>query len=480
MQKRYHFARQRAQLIHLSKRLLALRAAGRCLGHDQLARFRRLAGQLAPRLGTTGLRRALGTGALLLGVAFGANAQQANFGAPRVTPFGIDGSDISSYAKPTFADFDGDGDLDLMYGLYLEEDDSYVTVFAFQENVGTAEAPSFGERQINPFGLTSITDAITTEFVDLDGDGDLDLLETGLNYGGPNYGDEGDPIILYRENTGTATAPNFAAPQINPLGLTTPGVTGNAVVLTFGDLDNDGDLDMLGFSYDADSYGDGARNYYYENTTVDGVPSFAAPVTEPFGISNNSINIAYQVPDILADLDDDGDLDLFGTDFSYEYDGENSTYLVASLFLENTGSATAPAFGAVESGAEFGVDTFNTDAYVVRSVLADIDGDGDLDLFVTSDEDGIVLYPNGTLTSVREQPVTVDLTLFPNPTPGLVDLTTDAELTGLELYDALGRRVQQYAGNVRRLDLTGLPAGNYTAKLLLPDGKFHATRVVKR
>lgn len=477
MRKRYHFARQRAQLIHFSKQLTALREAGRTISDEQLSRFRGMVKALAPRLGSNNLRRALGTGALLLGVAFGVQAQGVpNFTEPQPAPFGMQADEENDpYARPVLADLDGDGDLDLMYGIYA--DIGSAMQFAYQENIGTATEPAFGPRQVNPFGLTPATDLITVQLVDLDGDGDLDLFEAGFNYEIVEVGNEGDPIILYRENTGSATEPAFAAPQVNPWGLTTPDVEINSIVADFGDLDGDGDLDILAFSDIGELDLNSTRIYFYENTTPDGGEiSFAAPVVGPFGITD--VSIAYRIPDVLADIDGDGDLDLFGSAIE-ETDDENG-YAFPSLFIENIGSVTEAAFDTVKVGDNFGIDEYVNDDAVVRSELADLDGDGDLDLLVTSDIEGFVFYRNGFPTGVREQRVNIEMTAMPNPTSGLVNLVTSQTISRIEIYDALGRRLQSLVGTARTIDLSALPAGTYTAKLVLPAGTFALRRIVKR
>lgn len=478
MRKRYHYARQRAQLIRLSKQLASLRDAGRTITENQLSRFRGMFKYLAPRIGANNLRRALGTGAIMLGLAFGVQAQGApNFIEGRAAPFGIVvDDDNSSYVQPVLADLDGDGDLDLIYGTY---GDNYAVNYAYQENIGTPTAPDFGPRQINPFGLDMATDRITTQLVDLDGDGDLDVFEAGFNYGLTDVAPVGDPLIVYWENTGTATEPAFAAPQLNPWNLATPDVEINAIVASFGDLDGDGDLDLIAFSDTGENNEGSPRIYFYENNTPEGgAISFAAPVVSPFGITD--VNIISRVPDVLADLDGDGDLDLFGSDIGPGPGPGGSYYTFASVFIENTGSATEPAFAAPVVGGSDGIDSLINEDAVVRNALADLDNDGDLDLLVTSDVEGFVYYRNGFPTSTGEERVNIDLSLSPNPTEGQTRIVTDRELSRVEVYDGLGRLLRSATGNVRNIDLSGLPAGTYTAKIVLPGNKFAVKRLVKK
>jgi hypothetical protein len=137
-----------------------------------------------------------------------------------------------------------------------------------------------------------------------------------------------------------------------------------------GDLDGDGDADLLVGSFSARVAL--ARNDGSGFTVTD-----SALVTIPRG-SNTTPT--------LGDLDGDGDLDLLV--------GEASGSL---NFYRNDGSRTAPAFALVS-------ETFEDIKVGRRSAphLADLDGDGDLDLLVGTDEGGLALFRNqGSRTAWR-------------------------------------------------------------------------------
>jgi Ca2+-binding RTX toxin-like protein len=154
-------------------------------------------------------------------------ASNPSFASPTANPFGL--SDVGYFAAPTFADIDGDGDLDAFVG----NSDGDIL---FYENTGGANSPFFASPTTNPFGLSKEGYLSTPIFADVDGDGDLDAFV------GDQYGD-----IHFFRNEGTADSPSFAESTTNPFGLT--NVTGTAAP-TFADIDGDGDLDaIVGNSY---------------------------------------------------------------------------------------------------------------------------------------------------------------------------------------------------------------------------------------
>lgn len=83
----------------------------------------------------------------------------------------FDGFDVGLYSAPAFADCDDDGDFDVFVGA---RDGS----IHFFENTGTAVAPGFTERTgaDNPLDFVDLYDYASPTFVDIDGDGDEDVV----------------------------------------------------------------------------------------------------------------------------------------------------------------------------------------------------------------------------------------------------------------------------------------------------------------
>lgn len=135
--------------------------------------------------------------------------------------------------SPNLADFDGDGDLDLLCGEFLDG-------FTYFENIGTRTAPRYatGKRlkSANGFPLVMDLQMIVPIVFDWDKDGDLDLI----------VGDE-DGRVAFIENTGklaTDSTPIFLPPVYFQQQADTLKCGALATPYAF-DWDGDGDQDIL-------------------------------------------------------------------------------------------------------------------------------------------------------------------------------------------------------------------------------------------
>lgn len=310
-------------------------------------------------------------------------------GTPVANPFGL--ANVGSYAVPTLADLDADGDLDALVGNGLG-------ALLFFRNTGSATAPAFAPPVTNPFGLAPAGGFLAPALGDLDGDGDLDALV------GAGSGDS-----TFFRNIGSATAPAFAAPATNPFGLT---AVGNYSAPALADVDGDGDLDALivdGNNGDAVLF----RNDGVRAPRV--FPVAASDFVPPPGVGRDA-------GPALADIDADGDLDAFVGNLYGDL-----------VFYRNGGSATAPA---LEPGVNNPFGLANVGSFAVPAI-GDLDRDGDLDVLVGLRDGSTLLFENvGTVIapSFRAPP---GVARPSNPfgladvgdfaAPALVDLDADAD-----------------------------------------------------
>jgi Ca2+-binding RTX toxin-like protein len=145
--------------------------------------------------------------------------------AGSASAFGL--PDVGFSARPSFADIDGDGDLDAFIG-NLEGNT------LFFRNTGSASAPAFAG-SASAFGLFAVRGSASPAFADIDGDGDLDAF----------IGNREGNTVFFR-NTGSVNSPAFASSS-SAFGL--PDVGGSASP-SFVDIDGDGDLDaFIGISF---------------------------------------------------------------------------------------------------------------------------------------------------------------------------------------------------------------------------------------
>ncbi|MBL4649840.1 MAG: VCBS repeat-containing protein, partial [Aureispira sp.] len=84
---------------------------------------------------------------------------------PTLNPFGLVKTNFNRH--PVFVDIDNDGDMDLFFG------ELYGNIH-YYENTGSTSNPAFSTHLANPFGLVDIGHSFTPDFVDIDGDGDMD------------------------------------------------------------------------------------------------------------------------------------------------------------------------------------------------------------------------------------------------------------------------------------------------------------------
>ena len=208
----------------------------------------------------------------------------------------LDGVTVGGHSIPELADFDGDGDLDLVVG-------SQDSALAYFENTGTQAGPVFTQRtgEANPFNGINSDPGYNSGPVlsDLDGDGDLDLIFW-------NWYDTHD----YFENTGTAGAPVFTARtgEANLLKFTEYN---GFRMPEFADLDNDNDLDIVFGVHE------GAVQYV-KNSGTPADPEFAAQTLGPVALTlydnggNDTLDLRTDSADQRVDLRPEGISDVYG------------------------------------------------------------------------------------------------------------------------------------------------------------------------
>lgn len=224
----------------------------------------------------------------------------------------------------------------------------------------------------DPAGLPSpqpcASDTDTTEgcytnqaqLADLDGDGDLDIVFA--NGGGYYVPGDAEPLGVYRNDGGA-----FTYVTDDAFG----GFTGRVRQVAIGDIDSDGDLDVVvpdGYAQQADAVFVNDAGVFTNDPTRLGTTSRAGATR-------------------MADVDDDGDLDLFISDWG---DAPPTSAGVGHLYLnEGTGYFT-------ESAGAIPADLSPTGTGPIDADFFDMDADNDLDLVIASREgDSLLLVNDG-------------------------------------------------------------------------------------
>ena len=223
----------------------------------------------------------------------------------------------------------------------------------------------FGEVTTEPV-VTTYGDFSAGVFADYDNDGDLDLFATGYQ---PNKS------CFFRNDLGSGNRTLFTRITTGTWVNTAAASVGAA----WGDYDNDGFVDLAV----ANSWDNGQNEFLYRNDGAGGMVSISAPPLTSSG--GRSQNCAW------ADYDGDGDLDLFVA----------NSWGQANFLFRNEGGGQ---FVRVNEG-----EMVTAPGYWIGPAWGDYDNDGDLDLFVSQDNNrNDALYRNdggGTFTPITDDPV---------------------------------------------------------------------------
>ncbi|KAA0240269.1 MAG: T9SS C-terminal target domain-containing protein [Chlorobiota bacterium] len=424
-----------------------------------------------------------------------------------VYPINSDSVNTSGFNMPRFTDIDSDGDYDLFVSVLY--DPTVPQSLMFYENTGNAQSANHILRTNDFLKMLDVGNNSSPVFVDIDNDGDLDLFIGSFN--NPNGS------IHFLENTGTVSNPSFYYSDSQYFNIMSDLV----VTPAFGDLDNDGDYDLLAGKLN------GTIDFYLNNGT---------PVSANFQNSillrnnnDDSIDVGSSSSPFLMDVDGDSDLDLAiggfngklsfyentGNPASYEFTsnpayfgtldiGDNSTPFfidyneddVLDLFsgsrngemfyFRNDGNNISPIWSLITN--QFIHDNFGGNTF---PCFFDIDNDTDSDLFLGNVKGGLYFYLNSMITSVAEWELTpVDnysIATFPNPfnpSTRIKYSIPDNGFVNLSVYNLLGEKIAQLVNEIKtageyesEFDGSGLASGVYIAKLV-SNNNHHTIKMI--
>lgn len=309
---------------------------------------------------------------------------------------------------PNVVDLDCDGRLDLLLGRVDGTVSRYESPAAGQNGAPRFEhvADRFeGIEIIGQITPSARHGANTLVLFDIDADGDADLF----------WGDFFEPGLLLIENRGTC--PEFSLrSQPSPFPPADPLTTSGYNAATFGDVDGDDDLDLvvgvLGGAFNP--IRTSADNLYW----IEREETLWRLRTRRL---LSQVDIGSESASAIGDLDADGDPDLL---LANKIDPADP--MTARIYrFENVGTMDRPVLRRRDALPIEG-------RFHYAPALADIDGDGDLDLVLGTWNEGVWLYRNtGTPAEPRFEEtgsLLVDLTRGSHATPALGDADGDGDL----------------------------------------------------
>jgi len=357
-----------------------------------------------------------------------------NIGSPENPEWAAERSWLSCpgtrHQQITHGDLDGDGRIELLVGL----GDGRLMLYKQKSPFGINN----WEQTVSPYLSQDVGEESVPCLVDFDGDGDLDMIVGSFSGN-----------ISWFENQGTILKPYWASSII----LSDLPDDLRAVAPACGDLDGDGDMDIL--------LGDlnGTLTACWNDGTAD------QPVWGRIDREFRDLKVDSRSAPGLGDVDQDGDLDLLignacGTVAYYENIGGKDTVQweirEESLADLNVGYAARPVLIDMDEDKDLDILVGGLDGYLAYirndgvanlpqfvqdgcNVLpeakqlmsapagGDIDNDGDIDLLFGEKDGGITFFRN----------LSPKLSISPNIITMLQETSQQFEIRGLSGLDAL-------------------------------------------
>ncbi len=427
--------------------------------------------------------------------------------------------DLTIFPTPFYLDLNNDGKKDLVAAPNSKfTNDDRQCVWYYPNAAGNGISFHLATKSLLVNDMIDIGTAAHPALVDVDADGLLDLVVGNYGYYGGGLGQNAS--LYYFRNTGTDKAPQFTLEDTDWAGLSEFAPNDYDFCPAFGDLDDDGDLDLLvGSNLGA--------LYYYRNTAGAGKP---LQFERDLNVMWVSMDIGNYSTPAIVDLDLDGRKDivmgerngnvnffknigasdnpLFNTSPTFSKLGAVDARVPPSdvgfsipVFIDqpsgerlliigtqeghleayNNISATESPYG-LESDRWGNLDEGNRSS----PAFGDLDGDGILEMVVGNLRGGLALYKtvlvdcNATATKVGQAPVRQPQ-LSPNPARNWVRVEWPAgEAVQWQVFDLLGRRAAagEAPGGTFTIPVSAWTPGLYFLEMRCGSGLWGRTTVV--
>ncbi len=424
------------------------------------------------------------------------------------------------FTAPYIFDADNDGIKDLVVTPCSEDKTEDFVNNWFFKNTGNNVNHVFHytKKRFLTDEMIDVGSGANVTFFDADADGKKDLIIG--NYG---YFVSNAPIhhyesaLAFYKNTSAGGVLSFAEISVDYASLRQYNLLN--IQPTFGDIDNDGDDDMILGNYDGNLY-------LFNNTAGSGNP--AVFTLAPNGINYQSIDVgAFSAPQ-LVDVNNDGLLDLiigemFGKVWYYQNTG-SLTIPVFTLASNNFGGVNVcnqqynPNIGfsvphmyldngshklmvGNENGYLFVYDnidgnlsgTFNIvstsafdvyEPYRLSADMDDLNADGCMDIITGCFAGGLSYYSTCATGIFENNENNFEFTVYPNPAYDrfVVEFKKrNAKNRSLQLFDMPGKLIKQInsAQLKESVDVNNLGAGIYFIKITEDDRTITQKLIVK-
>lgn len=233
----------------------------------------------------------------------------------------------------------------------------------------------------------------TITLLDMDNDNVKDMILGDVDYFNLN--------LLY--NGGSIDSAHFTSQEPDfPVNSTAVNLV-DFPLSNYVDVDNDSVNDLLISNFDYSNYNAETRSslWYYKNTGGNSNPNFN--LIEKRFLQNTMIDVGDESKPAIVDVNNDGLMDIvIGNNGKIDSAYLDSTTLILSsikfsqlTYYENTGTQTNPKFKLMDNNWQ---NIMQYEYRLVRPTFADLDGDGDVDMLLGS-EDGDLKYFENTAGS---------------------------------------------------------------------------------
>ncbi len=415
-------------------------------------------------------------------------------------------ANIFVFPAPFKVDMNNDGLGDLIASSNWQQGAENYNCVWYYKNEGDSITADF-HYQSNTFFVDEMIDVgegAQPVFFDVDADGLQDMLIGNYGYFDTTAVNNYVGELAYFRNTGDATHPEFQLITIDYENLSSLNVL--LMRPAFGDLDGDGDEDMItgrddgtllflqnvaapggpaDFIFMAQNYGaidignnsepqivdvnrdglpdlligekDGNLNYY-QNTGTSTAPVFTL-ISSFFGgvdVRQQGYLTGYSVP-FLCELDANGGYTLFV--------GSERGYIFRYTNIDNNLDGIFTKADSIYSGIRTGLRSSPSGA--------DVDSDGKIELLIGNYRGGVSYYNEAPNVGLQSAVNNMAVHIYPNPASGNIHISLPAVMMGssltLSLVNCFGEKVltKQYKSSLNNFDvvLTNIASGVYLMQL---------------